>query len=131
MTPRLLVLDASAAVELLRRSVVGERVARVLSEAELVAPAHLDAEALSALGRLARAGAVPGRDVDRALDLLAILPLERYPLPPLLRRAWAMRENIALRDGLYVACAELIGAALVTLDARLARAVPDGIELVT
>lgn len=52
------------------------------------------------------------------------LPVERYPITPLVRRAWALRDNIALRDGLYVACAETLGAALLTLDERLVRSSP-------
>lgn len=56
------------------------------------------------------------------------LPLERYPLAPLVRRAWALRENIALRDGLYVACAEALEATLLTLDHPLARAAPVPVE---
>lgn len=92
--------------------------------ASLAAPAHLDAEVLSAVGRLARAVTLSDAMVKRALVQLLRLPVERYPLPPLLRRAWSLRDNIALRDGLYVACAEAIGADLLTLDARLARSAP-------
>ena len=90
----------------------------------MAAPAHLDAEVLSAIGRLARAGVVPHAGVERALDRLTRFPVQRYPLAPLLRRAWSLRENIALRDGLYVACAEAVDAVLLTLDARLGRSAP-------
>jgi predicted nucleic acid-binding protein len=47
----------------------------------------------------------------------------------LVQRAWALRENIALRDGLYIACAETLGATLLTLDGRLARTAPVPVEL--
>ncbi len=131
MTTGALVVDASAIVEVLRRSERGDRVAGRMRGATLAAPAHLDAEVLSALGRLARAGSVDGDAVDRSLTRLQGLPVHRYPLPPLLRRAWSMCERIALRDGLYVACAEALGARLLTLDPRLARSAPVDVEHLT
>ncbi len=124
MNPRPLVVDASAVVELLRGTERGDRVAETMRGASLAAPAHLDAEVLSAVGRLARAVTLTDEVVDRALAQLMRLPVERYPLPPLLRRAWSLRDTIALRDGLYVACAEAIGAELLTLDGGLARSAP-------
>ncbi len=97
--------------------------------ATLAAPAHLDAEVLSALGRLARADGAQAPRVTRALDRLVRLPVERLPVAPLVQRAWELRENIALRDGLYVACAETLSATLLTLDSRLARSVPVPVEV--
>lgn len=131
MTARLLVVDASVIVEVLRRSDLGDRVAEAMRYAQLAAPAHLDAEVLSALGRLMRDGTVAQAAVERSLARLAHLPLQRYPLPPLLRRAWALRQKITLRDALYVACAEAIRATLLTLDRRLARAAPVAVEHVS
>jgi predicted nucleic acid-binding protein len=115
-------------VEVLRRTELGDVVATAVRGAMLASPAHLDAEVLSALGRLVRAGdAVPAM-VGRALDRLVRLPVERYPVAPLVQRAWALRDNIALRDGLYVACAERLTATLLTLDGRLARSAPVPVE---
>lgn len=131
MTVRLLVVDASVIVEVLRRSDLGDRVAEAMRYAQPAAPAHLDAEVLSALGRLVRDGTVAQAAVERSLARLARLPLQRYPLPPLLRRAWALRQKIALRDALYVACAEAISATLMTLDRRLARSAPVAVDHVS
>ena len=128
MTARLLVVDASVVVEVLRRSERGGAVARAMRGATLAAPAHVDAEVLSALGRLVRANEVAPARVARALEHLARLPLERYPLAPLVQRAWALRGSLALRDGLYVACAETLNATLLTIDGRLARRAPVPIE---
>ncbi|HWB73054.1 MAG TPA: type II toxin-antitoxin system VapC family toxin [Egibacteraceae bacterium] len=128
MTARLLVVDASAMVEILRRTDLGDRVAAATRGAAVAAPAHLDAEVLSAVGRLARAGTVTQAAVERALVRMRRLPVRRYPLAPLLQRAWSLRENIALRDGLYVACAEALGAALLTLDGRLSNASPAPVQ---
>lgn len=124
MSPPPFVVDASAVVEVLRGTALGDRVAETMEGSSLAAPAHLDAEVLSAIGRLARATSLTEAVAERALLELMRLPVARYPLPPLLPRAWALRDNIALRDGLYVACAETIGAPLLTLDGGLARSAP-------
>lgn len=129
MSAHVLVVDASAVVEVLRRSQRGDAVAARMRGATLAAPAHLDAEVLSALGRLERAGEAEPAEVTRALDRLVRLPVERLPLARLIPRAWELRENIALRDGFYVACAEMLGATLLTLDARLARSAPVPVEV--
>lgn len=118
-------------VEVLRRTDLGQRVADAMRGAGVGAPAHLDAEVLSAVGRLARAGLVTDAAVANALARMRQLPVQRYPLPPLLQRAWSLRQNIALRDGLYVACAEAVGAALLTLDAKLSRHCPVPVELLS
>lgn len=131
MIPRLLVVDASAVVEVLRRSETGDAVASAMRDAAVAAPAHLDAEVLSALGRLERAGTTDSVAVDRALNRLTWLPVERYLIAPLVRRAWSLRGNTALRDGLYVAYAERLGATLLTVDKRLARSSPVPIQAVT
>jgi len=124
-----LVVDASAVVEVLRRSDRGDAVAARMRGATLAAPAHLDAEVLFALGRLVRAGEAEAASVTRALHRLVRFPVERFPVAPLVQRAWELRENIALRDGLYIACAETLGATLLTLDGRLARSAPVPVEL--
>ena len=129
MSTQLFVVDASVVVEVLRRSHHGDAVAARMRGATLAAPAHLDVEVLLALGRLVRAGDGEAARVTRALDRLVQLPVQRLPTAPLLQRAWELRENIALRDGLYVACAETLGATLLTLDRRLARSAPAPVEL--
>jgi predicted nucleic acid-binding protein len=129
VSAHVLVVDAAAVVEVLRRSQRGDAVAARMRGAALAAPAHLDAEVLSALGRLERAGEAAPAEVTVALDRLVRLPVRAFAVVRLLQRAWELRENIALRDGLYVACAEMLGATLLTLDARLARAAPVSVEV--
>ena len=122
-------VDASVVVEVLRRSDRGDAVAASTRGAKLAAPTHLDVEVLSALGRLVRAGDAQAAIATRVLDRLARLAVERLPTAPLLQRASELRENSALRDGLSVACAETLGAGLLTLDERLARSTPVPVEL--
>ncbi|MGH3025723.1 MAG: type II toxin-antitoxin system VapC family toxin [Gaiellaceae bacterium] len=128
--PEAVVVDASALVEALIGAQLGTAVRRRLRGCELHAPAHMDAEALSALGRLHRAGELDVATVSAALHELALAPIIREPLTGLLAGAWAARDQLRLVDALYVELATTLQATLVTTDARLARARP-GIELVT
>ena len=61
------VVDASALVDLLLDDELGSAVKRRLSGHALHAPAHVDAEIISALGRLMRAGTVEADDVTTML----------------------------------------------------------------
>jgi predicted nucleic acid-binding protein len=124
------VLDASALVETLLGTQLGIAVRKRLRGCEIHAPAHIDAEALSALGRLHRAAEVDATIVSAALGELAIAPIVRQPLAGLLAGAWARRDQLRLVDALYVELAATRQATLLTTDARLARA-RTGIELVT
>jgi predicted nucleic acid-binding protein len=119
--PETVVVDASAMVETLVGTRLGAATRTRLRGCELHAPAHLDAEVLSALGRLHRAGELDAAFVSTALSELAIAPIVRHHLAGLLAGAWAARDQLRLVDALYVALSSTLGAALVTTDGRLAR----------
>ncbi len=125
----ILLVDASAAVDLLVRSDAGERVRRFLAGTEdvsLMTVAHLDAEVLSALARLHRGDVLNTAEVAGLLDRLAAMEMRRLAITgSLLQAAWDLRDNISARDALYVAAARSIRGQLLTTDDRLARAVPD------
>lgn len=89
---------------------------------ELHAPAHFDAEVLSALGRLQRAGELTVRQVTTRLQRVSTAPLHRHLLAPLLGAAWKLRHNLRLVDALYVELANQLDAPIVTTDAGLAAA---------
>jgi predicted nucleic acid-binding protein len=119
------VIDASAMVDLLART--SDRFLAVrsrLTRTVMHAPAHFDAEVLSALGRIQRAGVLTVAQVDTALDELRQAPVTRHGLPPLLAGAWQRRDILRLADALYVELAETAGLVLLTTDQRLARAWP-------
>jgi predicted nucleic acid-binding protein len=124
------VLDASAAVELLLRTAAGRRAEAALRGSRVVVPAHFDAEVFSALGRLVRGGEVAEGLVAPILNELARAPFVRYTLQPLLVAAWGLRHNLALRDALYVALARRLEAQIVTADGRLAKAPALGVPVV-
>lgn len=125
-----LVIDASALVEALVGSELGAAVRTRMRGCELHGPAHLDAEVLSALGRLHRAGELSADAVTAAVGELESAPIARHSLADLLAGAWRARDRFRLVDALYVELSEKIGAGLLTTDARLARATPM-VELVT
>jgi len=102
----------------------------LLRDVERAAPAHLDAEVLSALGRYARRNELSSPQVAVRLRALARLPLRRYAVAPLLAEAWGLRENVSLRDALYVALARRLDAALLTTDGSLARAPGLGVTVI-
>jgi predicted nucleic acid-binding protein len=128
--PEVVVVDASALVEALIGGRLGAAVRMRLRGSELHAPAHLDAEVLSALGRLHRAGDLDAAKVSSALNELSVAPIVRHQLAGLLAGAWSVRQQIRLVDALYVELSSSLGANLVTTDARLARA-RRGVELVS
>lgn len=115
------VVDAALVVDLICGFPAADSHRNTLASATAVAaPAHLDAEVLSALGRLERAGQLT-RAAER-VEALVAFGARRWPLRPLLPSAWALVDRIATRDALYVALAKSLSATLVTSDGRLRRA---------
>lgn len=123
------VVDASAAAELLLRTAAGERAEAALRGQRVLVPAHFDAEVFSALGRLTRAGELAEKLVEPILAELARAPFLRVPIPPLLSEAWGLRHNLALRDALYITLARRAGALVITADSRLAQAPALGVDV--
>lgn len=122
--PERVVVDASAIVDVLAGTSYAAAVRRRLQDTVWHAPAHIDAEVLSALARLSRAEGLVEADVRARLDLLGRLPVQRQLLPPLLPGAWARRAELRLVDALYVELAHQLDAPLITTDQLLARATP-------
>lgn len=115
----LCVIDAGALTELLLRGLRAPAVRAAVADRELVAPAVIDAEILSALRGLERGRALqPSRAVVAIEDLRAA-PVQRLPLEPLLIKAWALRDHLNAYDALYVALAVELGCPLVTTDDRI------------
>lgn len=112
------VADASALVDLLLANDLGRAVSKRLAGTGLHAPAHVDAEVLSALGRLHRAGDLDAGDVETKLNLLVAAPITRHPVGDLLPGAWARRHRLRLADALYVELATELGCQLITTDQR-------------
>lgn len=120
----MIVLDASAAIEVLLGSSAGAPLAdRLLApDSSLHAPHLLDLEVAQALRKLTFRGGLPPERARQALQDLTNWPIDRYPHEILLSRVWALRENLTAYDAAYVALAEILGATLLTRDARISRA---------
>jgi predicted nucleic acid-binding protein len=120
----LAIVDASAMVDLLVGSPLAVAVQNRLRGHELHVPAHFDAEVISALGRLQRAGELSVRQVTTRLRRVAAAPLQRHLLGALLSGAWKLRHNLRVVDALYVELANRLDAPVITTDGRLAAASP-------
>ncbi|MHB1533624.1 MAG: type II toxin-antitoxin system VapC family toxin [Acidimicrobiales bacterium] len=113
------VMTAFYAADDPRRDAVAARLA--VGDA-LVAPAHLDAEVVSALRGLASRHPVLREVVPAALRHLAGSAIRRLPLSPLLERMWELRDHVTPYDAAYVAVAERLDAPLITCDGKLSAA---------
>ena len=118
----MIVVDASAVVDALVQEPPNVALRERVDGGGFQAPHLIDIEVTNALRRLVARGAL---SADRAADTrddFAALNIRRYPHRPLLDRVWELRDRLTPYDAAYVALAELIGAPLVTCDARLGRA---------
>jgi predicted nucleic acid-binding protein len=120
----MIVVDASAMLEFLLRTPLGDRVeARLFrDEDDLHAPHLLDVEVTQGLRRIVRMGDVSPVRASEAIADLVDVDLQRHGHVDLLERAWTLRANITAYDAMYVALAEALGASIVTCDGRLAAA---------
>lgn len=117
----MIVVDASVVVEVVlglpRASVAA---ARLAGDPSQHAPGLLDLEVTQVVRRHCAEGRVsPHRGAEAIADLID-LRIRRYPHTPLLRRIWALRDNVTAYDAAYVALAESLDAPLLTFDRRLA-----------
>ena len=120
----MIVLDASAVVELLLGTNAGRAIAARLADPALGlhVPHLIDVEIAQALRRYVRGGELEPGSVASAFEDLRSLDLERHSHEPLLDRVFALRENLTAYDAVYVALAEALQTTLLTCDAKLARA---------
>ena len=119
-----IVLDASVMVDLLLDTEASAAIRSAVRGHPLVVPSHFDAEVLSAIGRLHRAGDLTESAATARIERLAGAPLRREPLAPLLAGAWGRREHTRLADALYLELAASLDTVVLTTDRRLARAHP-------
>jgi predicted nucleic acid-binding protein len=119
-----IVVDASAMLELLLQTPLGTRVeARLFRGAEEFHSPHLiDVEVTQGLRRLVRSRDVTPARAAEAIADLADLDLHRHTHLDLLARAWQLRENVTAYDAMYIALAEALDAPVVTCDLPLAKA---------
>ena len=122
------VVDASVIVDLLLTSSPVARSA--VSGTEPFAPELIDAEVMSAVARVVRAGEASEERGRLAIRRLARAGIERLPIAPLLLDAWDLRESVEPHDAFYIALARRLRCPLITADRGIAAAPGLGVAVV-
>ena len=118
-----LVVDASVVVAaLVDGASDGAWAERIMISEPLVAPHLMPAEVANILRRAVLAGDIAEETASISHGDLLDWRIELFPYEPFADRVWSLRANLTAYEAWYVALAEAVGASLVTLDARLARA---------
>lgn len=115
-----IVVDASAFLELLLRTETGMTVEELMS-GEVAATPHLfDAEVLHRIVTFGKQGVLATHEVESAVTDLRDAPITRVDHRPLLARASEMSAALSGYDALYAALAHAAGGRLVTGDRAFA-----------
>jgi predicted nucleic acid-binding protein len=115
-----IVVDASALIEVLLRTPAAASVAAVLgSHASVHAPHLIDVEVAQVVRRYLLSGDIDAEKGAAALSDLRAFPMQRHPHDFLLPRVWQLRHNLNAYDAIYVALAEGLDMPFFTRDARL------------
>ena len=96
--------------------------ARLAAASAVSAPDLVDVETVSVLRRRWLAGDLSDERFQGAVDDLLALPITRFPVGPMMVRAFELRANITAYDACYIALAEALACPLITADRRLANA---------
>lgn len=120
----MIVIDASVLANVVADDEAAGRLARarLANAASAAAPDLVDVETVSVLRRRWLAGDLTDDRFRCAVDDLLALPITRFPVGPLMLRAYELRANVTAYDACYVALAEVLDCPLVTSDVRLTNA---------
>jgi predicted nucleic acid-binding protein len=119
----LIVIDASAVIELILKTELGQEVeARALDpEERLHAPCLLDLEVAQVLRRLVQLKEITAERAQEALDDHAALLIERATHEGFLPRIWELRASLTAYDAAYISLGEALDAPVLSCDRKLAR----------
>jgi predicted nucleic acid-binding protein len=119
-----MVLDSSACLDIILDTEPGRMLRGMLLSPEpaLVAPGVLWMEVGRVLRARALDGALSRRGAEAALADFLDLGVQEIQVEPLLARAWQLRDNFTIDDGVFVAIAEATRQPLLTTDLRMAGA---------
>jgi len=130
----MLVIDASAACDLLLRTHRSTAIARVLEspDSSLHAPSIFVAECLSVARRRRLRQELTATDVDRFITELFELDVQQHDIDEMQSRLMTrLFANVTAMDAAYVSLAQQLDATLVTLDERLAAAAARQCDVIT
>lgn len=118
----MIVLDASAALELLLNTATGKLIAREISSraTTLHAPHLIDLEIVQVLRRYVLMSEIPETRAMAAVNHWLQLEVTRYSHEPFIAAIWRYRNNLTAYDAAYAALAKVLDASLITCDRALA-----------
>ena len=107
----MIVLDASAVVEMLRGGPGAEAIWQSLldSREKMIVPHLLDVEVASAFRRLSPSEEIASGRAQQIIETLQTLPAQRCSHVPLLARIWELQHNFTSYDATYIALTEATG----------------------
>lgn len=119
----MIVLDASALLEMLLGTAIGNRAVDAVRRHNepIHAPHLLDVEVLQVLRRFESSGQITAARARTATKDLGRMTIERHEHTVLAERVWQLRRDLTAYDAAYVSLAEALDAPLLTTDRRLAR----------
>lgn len=117
----MIVLDASAAVELVLATPRGAAVAGRLQGEAVHAPAHFDVEVIGAIRRAVVRQLITDHEGLVVVADFRSLALRRWPTKAFVQRAYQLRSTHTVADSMYIALAEGLAVPLITCDGRLAQ----------
>ncbi|MES1262318.1 MAG: type II toxin-antitoxin system VapC family toxin [Acidobacteriota bacterium] len=112
----MIVVDASAVLEILKQTENGFRLESLLADDELHAPHLIDLEVATILRRWVIHGEMSLMQAGQALEQFLQMPLQRHAHTNLLLEVWKLRHNLTAYDASYLTLAHFLGAELVTMD---------------
>jgi predicted nucleic acid-binding protein len=117
-----IVLDASVLANVVADDeLTGRRArARLAQSGDAAIPDLADVETVAVLRKRWLVGDLTDGRFRSAIEDLLALPLARFPVGPLMRRAYELRANVTAYDAAYIALAEGLACPLITGDTRLA-----------
>ena len=120
----MIVLDGSAALELVLSTKRGEFIAEITRahKASVHAPHLIELEIAHTLRKFLLVKDLSLEQAEAALRAWQGIDVTRHTHMEFLWPLWRHRHNLTAYDAVYVALAEALGAMLVTCDGRLARA---------
>lgn len=120
----LIVIDASALVEVVARTDRAGPVERAFAGHQLLAPDLINAQVLSVLRRWACHSVIDEENARQAVGNLLTAPVRRFTTDALISTMWSLGDHVTLYTSAYMALARWVGCPLLTLDERLTRS-PD------